>query len=187
MGTSCICLSIYPCVGVSSDPTLGNTQGSIKRKVAVAPPPRTYAGFSTNIRKPPLHSSSKTVSSFSRNVTSKPATTSHPLLSQHSTHTYRSTVAPSSWRSGRQLANQILSQEIEPQLPHMSDGYSSSTSSLSPPPSRRSPTHRPVTRNLNAATLLSDIRRVEREVADELSPRRVTKSEFCKAVSELVL
>ena len=169
-------------VGVSSDPTLGNTQtrpphGSIKRKVAVAPPPRTYAGFSTSTSKP-----SKTAMSSSRIAKSRPAT-SHPPLSQHSTHhpTSRSTVAPSSWRSGRQLASQILSREVDPQPPHLSDGYSSSTSSLSPPPPRRSPTHRPVTTNLNAAKLLSDIRRVEKEVADDVSPQQsggVTKSEF---------
>lgn len=178
-------INIVACVGVSSEPTLGNTQtkppyGSIKRKVAVAPPPRTYAGFSTTNTSKQSYSSKA-----AHNTASRPATTSQPSLSQRSTYTSRSTVAPSSWRSGRQLASQILSQEVHvvPQPPHMSDGYSSSTSSLSPPPSRRSPTHRPVTTNLNAATLLSDIRRVEKEIADDESPqqpKRVTKSEFVK-------
>lgn len=106
------------------------------RKVASAPPPQTYTGFSSvrergHISRPFLRDEKKKPSFVSAGVSRASGVRQPAMQTTLSSHSSaleaavrprqpfrsRSTIAPSSWRAGKELADRALGREKKPRLP----------------------------------------------------------------------
>jgi hypothetical protein len=89
-----------------------------KRKVALAPPPKSYSGFTSSLLPSTQSSSSSLVKSREQDLAITIPLPSHPIAKEPSSPPVarRPVITPSSWRSGQELANRVLGKSSQTRL-----------------------------------------------------------------------
>ena len=121
-----------------------------KRKVATAPPPKTYTGFTSTLHGLPLRTSHYTSSSIVSNIP-KATSAPEPAPPTKTDVPCPPIITPSSWRSGQEHVNRLIGKQVPPSK------YS--TSKRPHPPAASSYLTSLKRSNANAVRLLRELER----------------------------